>query len=109
MLIHTGRSIPRFDERWDPDDTDIVWVAWDDVSNGSAITASVWTVPTGWTITTQYTSQSVTTDDGTSYTQCNGILVSTTETSGTYTLANRTTFADGRIIERSVRVIVETL
>lgn len=106
MLIHTGKSIPRFDARWDPDDKDIVWVAWDDAANGSPITASLWTVPSGWTIDTAFESQSVTTDDGTTYDKCNGALVGTTQTEGTYVLSNRATFGDGRILERSVRVLV---
>ena len=109
ILAHDGIRIPRFPERWDPQDEDTVWIAWDDVANGATITASVWTVPATWTVEAQFDGVPVTTDDGTAYTAANGARLSTTDESGTYTISNRATFSDGRIIERSVNITVQQL
>lgn len=109
MLLHTGRSIPRFDQRWDPYDEDIIWFAWDDALDGASITASTWVVPLGWTLEAAFQNQTVVSESGESFTASNGARLSTTAEEGTHVIANRVTLSDGRELERSVRLLVEDL
>ncbi len=108
VIIHSGLTIPKFAEKWDPDDQNTIWFAWDDVLDGSSISNSVWIIPANWTSIQEYADDSVI-DGSVTYLHANGILLSTTETIGTHTITNRVTFADGRRIDRSVKVSIKSL
>lgn len=108
MITHSGRAIPVFPERWDPADKEWVWVAWDNLLDGATISTSTWTLPTGWTEHDAVTSQTVTDEDGNSYTAANGALISNTSAAAgaRVEVANAVALSDGREYERSVSIVV---
>lgn len=106
---HRSRAVAYFDERWDPQDKEYIWICWTDILEGATISVSNWTLPANWTSHNELSSQSVDDESGTTLADCNGVLTSTTETSGKHTFANKVTLSDGRIYERSVSVTVKTL
>ena len=103
---HEGAGMPELPYRWDQYDVDVIWFAWDDVLNGSTIQTSTFVIGANWTEVETYQSQSITDEAGTTFSAANGILASTTDTSGIHTISNRVTLSDGRQYERSVRVRV---
>lgn len=109
MIIHTGRAVPTFAEKWDPSDSDFIWFSWEDRLNGEVIVGSSWIAPQGWTVSGEQMSATVTDSDGIQYTSVNGALFSTSETSGSHIISNRVTLSDGRVYERSVKVKVKQL
>lgn len=107
MIIHKSRGAPTFRERWDPSDKEYVWFCWSDVIEGSSIATSDWTLPEGWTNHGDLVDQTVEDDGGAERENCNGALISTSETEGTHTITNKVTLADGRVYERSVNILLE--
>ena len=109
MIVHFGAGIPSFRESWDPSDIDYVWFAWDDKLNGATITNSEWTLPTGFSLISEQQDASVTDEDGVTYSNANGAMISTTLTSGRQIVANKVTLSDGRVYERSCRFRLKQL
>ena len=106
MLIHDGTRIPTDTVRWDPDQTEWVTFAWDDLAaRRQGIAGSEWVLPEGWQATD--TRKAVTAEalDGTEYTSCNQALL-TGPDSGRHQITNRVTFGDGTSLDRSVTLIV---
>lgn len=108
MITHDGKGIPAFEQGWDTSDQEWLWVSWASVLDGESISTSVWTLPTGWTNEDALVNQTVV-EDGVSYTNSNGVLLSTTASPGLYEIANKVTLSDGRVYERSVRVHLQEL
>lgn len=109
-ITHDNKSIPVFAEVWDSSDRETIWISWADVLNGSAISASSWSVPSGWTNNGEQTNQTVQDSDGVSHANSNGVDVSIDDAEhGDYVFTNTVTFADGRTLERSAKVIVGEL
>ncbi len=106
---HKSGAVPYFKERWDPQDKEYIWICWADILEGASISTSVWAVPTNWTSHSELDDQTVADEAGTNRLNCNGILTSTTETSGEHVFANKVTLSDSRVYERSVTVEVKTL
>lgn len=109
MIIHDGKTVPLFEELWDPSDKDFIWVAWDNLIGSASISNSEWTVPAGFTIHSQQMSGSVTDIDGNTYAKANGALISTTALTGTFIISNKVTLNDERVLERSVKIKVKQL
>lgn len=109
MIYHRGRGVPNFLERWDPSDSGWVWFCWTEIVGTASITLSEWTLPAGWTSEDEETGQTYRDAAGTDHADSNGILLSTTATSGQHTVANKVTLSDGRVFERSVSILVEDI
>lgn len=108
MITHDGTAIPRDTNPWDSDAIEWVSAVWDeDVSCHGAITSSTWIVPTGWTSMAEQADIPVTDCDGTTYNHANQIKLSTTETEGTFTITNRTVFANTTSLDRSIKLKVK--
>ena len=100
MIVHDGKSIPKFTELWDTGDKEFVWFVWDDFLRGATISTSTWTVPTGWTVHSQVVSASVTDSNNVVYNNASSALLSTTATEGTHIITNRIVLSDNRAYER---------
>lgn len=110
MIAHNNVSTPTFTIRWDPSDKDYIWIAFDNILDGATQSSDDWTVPSGWTEHSTQSDATVTDSGGVSYTSANGILTSPPSgAAGKYTFTNTATLSDGRIISRSVNVIVENI
>ena len=111
-IVHDGIDIPSFEERWDRNDKRFINMAWDNILDGRTIITSTWYVPTGWTKGTEQTSQSVTDDDGNSYTAVNRVYLSTIHVRGSHLITNRVVLSGaspGETLERSVYIHVGQL
>ena len=112
MIVHNNIDIPSLEERWDPSDQRFINIAWDNVLNGRTIVSSTWIVPTGWTKGTEQISQTVTDDEGNTYTAVNRVYLSTVQVRGAYTINNRVVLSGaspGEQFNRSVRIHVGAL
>jgi len=108
MIEHDGVKIPESSTSWDPDGTEWITFAWDDqVAIHGAIQSSEWVLPDGWTSANEREDVSVETLDGTIYDHAVQALISGSETSSGVTITNRATFADGTVLDRSVKLRVQ--
>ena len=107
---HKGLIVPAFAARWDPSDAEYVWVCWEDILNGASILTSTWTLPSSgnWVNGGELVDQSVQDDAGTTRANCNGVHLSTSDTSGEHTVTNRVTLSGSpqRTLERSVKIVI---
>lgn len=107
MIIHNGKTTPRFRELWNPNDVDRLYFSWDDMLNGATIVSSSWTVPTDWTKSAEQTDIIADDEDGTRYSHVNSVLLATTAALGTEVeIGNTVVFNDGRSLTRNVRILV---
>lgn len=97
---HMGTSIPTADESFDPDDKRWVWFSWP-----AAILSSEFILPEGWVNHGEQTGVDVVDRGGKAYSNCNGILLSTTATRGAHVITNRVAMGDEEL-DRSVSLIV---
>lgn len=109
MISHDNKTTPKLETFWDTSDREFVWFGWSQSLRGSSIVSSDWVVPANWTIHAEQTNVSVIDDDGTTHTNSCGVLLSTTETKGTFLIKNKIVLADGREYERSVKVKVKQM
>lgn len=107
--LNESEQIPTFNEIWDFSDLEPVVFTWADQVLSSSISSSAWTLPTGWTSSATQTNVSVTDSKGVLHTDCNTNTLTYSGQAGTFTIANKATFADGRILERSVRIKVDNI
>lgn len=107
--IHESEQIPTFTELWDFSDNEPIVFTWEDHVLGGSVTASSWTLPSGWTSSGTQLNVSVTDSKGTVHTNCNTNTLTYSGSAGTFTISNEATFSDGRILERSVRVKVDNI
>lgn len=109
MISHDGRFIPTLVQRWDPADKDWLWMAWDGVLNEASITASTWTLPSGWTAHETRMARAVVDEAGNSYAAANGVLTSNPDAAvgERVEIANKVVLSDGREYERSVAIVVD--
>lgn len=102
-ITHTSRGTPTFEQHWDPDDVDWIWIGWQPYLGDASFT-STWILPADWTNNGEQADQSVVDLNGRTITRANGVLLSTTLDNGTHTITNRVTLSDGRTLDRSVRI-----
>jgi len=105
-ISHNGKQAPTLPEDMNPGDTDTFYVCWTDKLNGATISGSTWTIPANFTEEGAATNVSPTAG-GTTFTDCNSIDLSTSETSGVYTITNNCTFSDARVIKRSFKITID--
>lgn len=90
-IKHLGRKAPDLPEAMHGDDHDTFWFSWTDKLNGESITASLWTLPAGFSQEAESENGSVTDDDGTVLEDANSITVSTTADPDRYYISNTIT------------------
>jgi len=105
-ISHNGKEAPKLPEDMHSGDTDTFYISWTEKLNGATISSSTWTIPANFTEVSAATDVSVTASS-TTYADCNSIDLSTTETSGTFTITNNCTFSDSRVIKRSFKITID--
>ena len=92
ILYHNGEIAPFYQEKVNPNDREPFWVSWvwkigDDV----IITNSEWILPAGFAVV-ESIENSIAEDDCDEYTRSNGIVFSTSHTSGQHQIDNKMTY-----------------
>jgi hypothetical protein len=104
MIIHDGKSVPKDTNPWDPNAVEWVTMVWDnDVSCHGDIVVSTWLLPDNWTQIDVRVDVPIVDCDSNQYTHGNQILLSTTNTEGTFTFTNRVQFTDSTVLDRSIK------
>ena len=90
MAVHTGKRPADLPDDMNPNDVSDFWISWADVLNGYTMQTSNWVLPDGFNeIATEFNKPSRPDEDGNVFPNSNAILISTTETGGTYYIGNR--------------------
>lgn len=108
-VIHKGDETPILPEIMNPNDMERIYTSWTNKLNGATITSSTWIIPSNFTQVSAIENGSVTDSrTNTTYTDVNGILLSTTEKKGIYLISNRVTMSDGRTITKSFYLPIDS-
>ena len=107
MAIHNGKRAPRLNEDFNPLDDDAFYVVWTTKLDGDTISSSTWTVPTGWTTSSEQTNQSVTID-GITYTDANAVRLTTINSSGEAYIVNNIVTAAGLSLSRGFYIQIDS-
>ena len=103
---HEGKEAPVLPEEMNPADTDTFYISWTNKLNGAALSSDTWTIPANFTEVSTVSNVSAI-EGGTTYTDSNGITLSTTETKGSFLITNNAIFDDGRELSRSFKIIID--
>ena len=92
ILLHNGEEAPFYSEKVNLNDREPFWVSWAwKIGSDVVITNSEWILPTGFALV-ESIENSISEDDCDEYTRSNGIVFSTSHTSGQHQIDNKVTY-----------------
>jgi hypothetical protein len=106
VVTNNGCLTPTFPSQLITGDEDFIWMSWD-LFDGETIVSSAWVLPTGFTSLSEATNQTVSDEDGFTYTDANVIELTTTLTSGTHEIRNVIVTTDRGQLTGAVRINVK--
>jgi len=106
-VLHNGKEAPILPEQMNPGDKDTFYVSWTNKLKGATLSSDTWTIPANFTEVSTVSNVSVT-ENTVTYTDSNGVTLTTTETEGKFIITNNAVFSDGREVSRSFYIVLDS-